>query len=116
MYNSRTYYGSIFLGEEDLKETNISYKVKLEYYRIKSYINKETKEIANYGIEIVKKEYRENKVNTETSNKEYITNNPNEVNKIIEKLRKHKVTPIGLNDVLEDLQENGLNPVFFSSN
>ena len=39
MQNSRTYYGGAFLGEEDLKETNINHRIELEYYTT---TNKET--------------------------------------------------------------------------
>ena len=104
MHNSKAYYGGTFLGKEELKEANIKHRIELEYYTIKNYINKDTQdEFATYGIEIVKKEYKEEKVNMESSNREYISNNADKVIEIIETLKRHKVTPIGLNDVLEDL-------------
>lgn len=104
MQNSRTYYGGTFLEKEDLRETNINHRIELEYYTTKNHTNKETKdEKATYGIEIVKKEYIGNKVDTESSRKEHISNNADKVIEIIDTLKRYKVTPIGLNDVLEDL-------------
>jgi len=99
--NSRTYYGGAFLGEEDLKETNINHRIELEYYTI---INKGTKDKQDsYGIEIIKKEYKNNEINTEITSKKHISSSAKKVIEIINTLKKYKVTPIGLNDVLEDL-------------
>ncbi len=99
LQHSRTYYGEAFLEKEDLTETNIRHKIGLEYYTIR-----ETKdEIDTYGIEVVKKEYKNNETNTESSSINYVSNNSQKVIEIINTLKKYKVTPIGLNDVLEDL-------------
>ena len=98
MQKSRTYYGGAFLGEEDLKETNINHRIELEYYTI---TNKEIKN--SYGIEVIKKEYKNNEINTEITNKKQICNSAEKIIEIIDTLKKYKVTPIGLNDVLEDL-------------
>ncbi len=104
MKDSRTYYGATFLEEEDLKESNINHKIELEYYTTKNHTNKETKEEETaYGIEIIKKEYKNNKIDTESNSKEYISNSSEKIIEIIDTLKKYKVTPIGLNDVLEDL-------------
>ena len=104
VYNSKAYYGATFLEREDLKETNINHRIELEYYTTKNHINRNTKEESvNYGIEIIKKEYKDDKIDTETNNREYISNNAEKVIEIIETLKRHTVTPIGLNDVLDDL-------------
>ena len=104
MKGSRTYYGATFLEGEDLKESNINHKIELEYYTTKNYTNKETKEEeTTYGIEIIKKEYKNNKIDTESNSKEYISNSSEKIIEIIDTLKRYKVTPIGLNDVLEDL-------------
>lgn len=99
MQHSRTYHGETFLEKEDLAETNIKHKIGLEYYTIK-----ETKdEIDTYGIEVIKREYKNNGIDTESSSRNYISNSSQKVIEIISALKEHKVTPIGLNDVLEDL-------------
>lgn len=101
---SRTYCGGTFLEKEELNESNINHRIELEYYSTKNYISKGIKEkITTYGIEIVKKEYKDNRINTEISNRKYISNSSEKVIEIINTLKKYKVTPIGLNDVLEDL-------------
>lgn len=102
--NSRTYYGGTFLGEDDLKESNIKHRIELEYYTTKNYINevKEDEE-TSYGIEIIKKEYIDDKIDIETGFKKQVSSNAKKVIEIIDTLKKYKVTPIGLNDVLEDL-------------
>ena len=104
MQNSRTYYGGTFLEEDDLKESNIKHRIELEYYTTKNYINevKEDEE-TSYGIEIIKKEYIDNKIDIETGFKKQVSSNAKKVIEIIDTLKKYKVTPIGLNDVLEDL-------------
>ena len=99
MQHSRAYYGEIFLEKEDLKETNIKHKIKLEYYTIKEEKNNKD----TYRIEIVKKEYTDHTIEKQVSSKNFISNNSQKVIEIINTLKKYKVTPIGLNDVLEDL-------------
>lgn len=99
MQHSRTYYGEAYLEKEDLEEANIEHKVKLEYYTIR-----ETKDKKDtYGIEIIKREYKANGIDTEATSRNTISNNKQKVIEIINTLKDYKVTPIGLNDVLEDL-------------
>ena len=81
MQNSRTYYGGAFLGEEDLKETNINHRIELEYYTI---TNKEIKN--SYGIEVIKKEYKNNEINTEITRKKHISDSAKKVIEIIDML------------------------------
>lgn len=99
MQHSRTYYGEAYFGKEDLEEANIEHKVQLEYYTIKG--TKDKKD--TYGIEIIKREYKTNGIDIEASSRSFISNNSQKVIEIINTLKEHKVTPIGLNDVLEDL-------------
>lgn len=104
MQNSRTYYGGTFLEEEDLKESNIKHRIELEYYTTKRHINEfEENEKNSYGIEIIKKEYIDNEIGIETGIKQQVSDNAKKIIEIIDTLKKYKVTPIGLNDVLEDL-------------
>ena len=99
MQHSRTYHGETFLEEEDLAETNIKNKVQLEYYTTKQ--TNQKKDV--YGIEIIKKEFKTNGIDTEMSSINNISNSSQKVIEIINTLKEYKVTPIGLNDVLEDL-------------
>lgn len=99
MNNSKTCYGMTYFDENDLKETTINHRVELEYYKTK----KDTKDDFKYGIEIRKKEYINDNVTIESNNIENISNSSDKVIEIINTLKKYKVTPVGLNDVLEDL-------------
>ena len=51
------------------------------------------------------KEYIDDNITVETNKIENITNSSDKVIEIINTLKKYKVTPIGLNDVLEDLMK-----------
>lgn len=96
---SKTYYGETYLEKEDLKETNINHKIQLKYYTFQEIEDK--KDV--YGVEIIKKEYKDDEIDTEIKSKNFVSNNAQKVIEIINTLKEHKVTPIGLNDVLEDL-------------
>ncbi len=104
MEASRTYHGGTFLGWEDLKEAKINHRVELEYYKINNSINNFLNEDSTkYGIEILKREYDENRVYTESNNIKNVCDSSKKVIEIINVLKKNKVTPVGLQDVLDDL-------------
>ena len=95
----KTYHGETFLEKEDLAETNIKNKVQLEYYTIKEANEKEN----IYGIEVIKTEYKKNGTYQEKNTRNDICDNSQKIVEIINSLKENKVTPIGLNDVLDDL-------------
>lgn len=103
MYDSKTLYGSIFLDLEDLIETPIDYPVELAYYKT----NQSKNNAIMYGVEVVKNEYKQDKINTEKNILSLFTENESKADKILETLRKYKVTPIGANDVLYELVKSG---------
>ena len=88
-----------YFDENDLKEAKINHKVELEYYKT----SKVAEDDCKYGIEIRKKEYINNIITVESNKIENISESSNKVIEIINTLKRYKVTPIGLNDVLEDL-------------
>lgn len=98
--SSRIYYGGTFFDNNDLLNTNVKHKVELEYYKTNNCIKEDSE---SYGIEVIKKEYINNKVCIETSNIKHITKDESRANEILEKLKKFKVTPIALQDVVDDL-------------
>ena len=101
MIDFKTCYGMTYFDENDLKETQINHRVELEYYKTNKYEENDFK----YGIEICKKEYINDNISVETNKIENITNSSDKVIEIINTLKKFKVTPVGLNDVLEDLMK-----------
>ncbi len=101
----KTFFDGIFISKEHLNEAGIKFPIKLEYYKT---TREESSEIARenenkYGIEIVKTEYREGNVRVETKEINNIANNIKDQEKILTLLRDNEVTPIGVEDVLEDL-------------
>ena len=101
MIDFKTCYGMTYFDENDLKETQINHRVELEYYKTNKYEENDFK----YGIEICKKEYINDNITVESNKIENITNSSDKVIEIINTLKKFKVTPVGLNDVLEDLMK-----------
>ncbi len=101
----KTFFDGIFISKEHLKEAGIKFPIKLEYYKTtREEISKNARENENkYGIEIVKTEYREGNVKVETKEINNVANNVKDQEKILTLLRNNEVTPIGVEDVLEDL-------------
>lgn len=99
----KKFYAGIILGKEDLKESNRS-RIELEYYKISRRTPKIVGKKTNlYGIEIIKKEYLGNKKYKEKNNIQNITTDENVINNLLNILRKNRVTPITLNDVIEEV-------------
>lgn len=98
----RVFFGSIFIKKENLKEAGINYPIKLEYYKK---INEDEfikKNKAIYGINIIKTEYISNDIRIENKEVPYITNDESQINKILKILKDNEVTPISLEDIIED--------------
>lgn len=95
----KTFYSGIVLNEEELLESN-SNRIELEYYKLSK---KDRKNTNTYGIEIIKKEYTGNKKTKEKQNIVNLTNDENIINKVLYILRKNTVTPVGLNDALQEV-------------
>lgn len=105
--SSKVYCGNTFLDIGDLKENNLKNRIELEYYRTKKRKNFFVKEDTQiYGIEIVKKEYQGKKVNIEKEKVDKISNKKTTIDSIVNKLKKFKVTPITLKDVVHDIMQD----------
>lgn len=91
----RKIFSKVNYGTEELVGSNIQ-KLNLEYYKI-FMENKRS-----FGIEIIKKELKENKEFIENKKLEDISNNETEVNNILEIFTRTKVTPIISEYVVED--------------
>lgn len=96
-------YGGIVLNEDELTESN-SNRIELEYYKIsKKNKSKSTRKSNLYGIEIVKKEYLGGKKLKEKNNICNVTNDENVINNILNILKNNQVTPIALNDIIQEV-------------
>ncbi len=95
----KTFFDGIFVSQKSLEEAGIKYPIKLEYYKTLEEENVEK----NFGIEIVKTEYIEGSTKVEAKEVKNITGDEKKENEILNLLIKNEVTPIGVEDVLEDL-------------
>ena len=109
----KTFFDGIFISKEHLEEAGIKYPIKLEYYKIArdenvrntNQINERENTKGKYGIEVVKTEYLEGNVKIETKEVTDVTNDLDEADRILTLLRNNEVTPVSVEDVLEDLQK-----------
>lgn len=109
----KTFFDRIFISKEHLQEAGIKYPIKLEYYKIArdenvkntNQINETENTMGKYGIEVVKTEYLESNVKVESKEVSGVTNDLDEADRILTLLRNNEVTPVGVEDVLEDLQK-----------
>jgi len=97
------FFGGIFIEKQALQDEGIEYPIKLEYYK-----NINEDEIANhskerYGLKIIKTEYRETDTKIEEKEINYITNDERKINKMLNLFKENTVTPVGADDVLDDL-------------
>ncbi len=95
----KSFFGGTYVGKDTLANNNIYYPIRLEYYK--------TEQVENYksvyGIEVVKTEYKEDKVNVENKVIDKITDEENTINKILEKFREGEITPAVSEEMIEEL-------------
>ncbi len=96
----KTFFDGIFIDKEKLKAEDIEYSIKLEYYKT---VKEKENVGAKYGIEIVKTEYKKDKIEVDSEKIDEITSDVNEVDKILNVLRNNEVTPVAMRDVLNDM-------------
>ena len=99
----KNFFGSIFINRDRLKEAGIDYPIKVEYYKITNEQEKIKQNKLKYGIQIIKTEYKE-KIGVEQNKIEDITNDENEITKILYLMKNNEVTPIGLEDVILEIK------------
>lgn len=101
MHNLRTFFGKTTINNEDAEQANFD-GMYLEYYK-----NVNEREIKKdekpYGVTIIKKTQIGKILEIEEKEVKNILNRENDVDNILKLLVEYKVTPIGLDDVLQDL-------------
>ena len=95
----KTFFDGVFISKEKLDQAGIEYPIKLEYYKTLGEENVEAK----FGIEVVKTEFFNGNVRVETKELKSITDNEDEQNRLLTILRNNEITPIGVDDVLQEL-------------
>lgn len=104
----KTFFGSIFVEKEKLKEAGVEHPIKLEYYKIINEDEFMNGENSKYGIKIVKTQYIDDDAKVEDKTIKYLTSNEEKVNDILKILKDNEVTPIAVQDVICDLSKNTL--------
>lgn len=102
----RTFFSSTFIKRETLNEVGIFHPIKLEYYKI---INEDAmiqQEKAKFGIHVIKTEYKKNKIKIENKKIQYVSNDEKKIERILKLLKDNEVTPIAVEDILEDFTKN----------
>lgn len=95
----KTFFGGMFMNKENLRREGILYPIKLEYYKIKDLKSKND----IFGIEVVKTEYINEEIKVEKASIDKLTNDEKIENSILDILKRNEVTPVILEDVIEDL-------------
>lgn len=90
----KTFFGGIFIETKRLKEEGIEYPIKVEYYKIE--------EENKFGIEIIKKEYKEQKIDIEKQELKSLSKDECKINRMLELFKKNEVTPISAPEIIED--------------
>lgn len=104
----KTFFGGTFIEKETLEEAGVNHPIKLEYYKI---INEDEfikGNHAKYGLKIVKTEYLEEKTKVEDKTIQYVSNNEQRIEDILNVLKQNEVTPISVEDVICDFSKSSL--------
>ena len=96
----KTFFGSIFMEKEALKEVGIYHPIKLEYYKIIHEDEIVKRKTANFGIDVIKTEYRAENVKVENKEIQYLSNDETRLEEILNLFKEHEVTPTGVEDIL----------------
>ena len=104
MKNTRKFYGDTIIKLENMEEKNTctGNKFKIEYYQLESSIT-EANHLVKYGVEILKRDVVNDNI-LERKEIRDITNTEEKIYNLLDILYRNEVTPISLNDVIEDLQ------------
>lgn len=95
----KTFFGSVFIDKDKLLEARIGHIIKLEYYKI---IDEENKK---YGIRTIKKEYMGNKTRIEEKTINYLSNDEQKIEDILNILKRNEVTPVCVEEIISDLSK-----------
>ena len=95
----KSFYGGTYIGKDALANNNIYHPIRLEYYKTVKIENYQSV----YGIEVVKTEYKDDKINVENKIINKVTHEESTINKILEKLKAGEITPAVTEEMVEEL-------------
>lgn len=99
----KTFYGGIFIEKEKLEKEGIYHPIKLEYYKRINEDENFDKSKNRFGISVIKTEYFSKDIKVERKDIKYLTDDENEVNKVLKLFKENEVTPIAVEDIICDL-------------
>lgn len=95
---AKSLFAETDINEETLQENGIRNHVRLKYFKIQNEPNK-------YGIEVEKTEYKDDFMKIENEKIKEVTNDEKVVEEMLYSLKKGYVTPCGLTDIIEEIQQ-----------
>ncbi len=103
MKNLREFYGDTVIDKNDYNEFDSEFKIHLTYYKTQDCLNLDDKNVS-YGMQVVKKQTDGKNMKVETKEFSNIVDTEEKVDSILEILKRNKVTPVAVRDVLEDMK------------
>ena len=92
------------MSREELANIGVEYPIKLEYYKTQTDEEKvKNQKDIKYGIEVIKTSYIDENINIEKRTIPEIIRDEIKINRILDKLKENKVTPVSVEYVIEDL-------------
>lgn len=100
MEYSKSFFGKTIIDSSDSEEIKTDEKIELEYYKTHNLNKKDDKQ---FGIEVLKRDVKQDKFNIETKIVNNISNEENTISRLLEILMINKVTPVSVDDVISDI-------------
>lgn len=104
----KIFFSSTFIKKENLKEAQINYPIKLEYYKIINEDEMIKGKNAKFGIGVEKIEYLKNNINKENKIIKYLSDDERKIEEILKIFKENEVTPISVLDVITDLSKKAI--------
>ena len=102
MNNIRKFYGDTIVRLDNLDYKNCFNEFKVEYYKIINY--EEENEQIKFGISVIKRIKIENNEIVEKKEINSFLDTEEKADKLLYILKRNKVTPVCVEDVIEDLK------------
>ncbi len=99
MEYKKSFFGKTSINSSDSEEKETIEEIELEYYETRNF-NEENKR--EYGIEVVKKNMKNEGFNIESKIVNNISNEETAISKLLEIMLLNKVTPVTVDDIISD--------------
>ena len=100
MEYSKSFFGKATIDSSDSEDISDDEKIELEYYKTNNVTQKDDKK---FGIEVLKRDVKQDEFNIETKIVNNISSEENTISRLLEILMINKVTPISVDDVISDI-------------